>query len=689
MKLINSFRDELLAGRDRWALWLPVPMALGIVFYFSLPAEPPVLAGATALLFLTVAAVPFWRNRAFMHFWIAAFIFALGFATGQARTLSVAAPVLHKKTPPLTVEGRVTHVDLLEKGARVVLDRIEIENFPDERGRPESVRVRLKKNDAAVPEAGDVVRVRAVLLPLSPPVLPGAFDFQRHAFFKRLGATGYAISDVAVVEKGEEGFFFARMRRHIRAHIEENISDKDHAALITAFITGEDKGIPEKTWEICRLSGIAHLIAISGSHFVLIAGFAFFIVRALLALVPYFALNWPVKKIAAGAAIAVALFYMMLIGAPLPAQRAALSICIVMGAIMLDRDPFTLRLVAFSAMAILLFEPEALMGASFQMSFAAVAGLVAFYEATREWWKSQLEDAPRHRRYALYLLACFLSTWVASIATAPFSLYHFSRMSLAGGLVANMIAVPVSSFITFPAGLLACLLMPFGLEGVPLMVADKSLGLIMNVAETVAAWPHAVHHMDAWPPLLLGVITLGGLWLAVWQGRVRFLGLVPVAAAALLIPLTPRADILVDGRLNLFAVRGPEGKLWVSSKTKEKFVRTEWAEREGGAKPAFYPAEGETQAISCTLKTCTYKAKGHTVVIVKSKTGLPRDCGEASLILSVEPFTAEKCRARTKLLDRWDIWRKGAHAIYLREGGGMVIDTVRDSRGRRPWTGGR
>lgn len=682
----NSFRQALFAERDRWPLWLPLPLALGIAAYFGLKAEPPLPLGPAMLLILAAVGVVFHSNRVFLYGWTIVFLFALGFTAGQVRTWHVTAPVLLKKVF-VTAEGRVVEVTALEKGLRLVIENPAVLEG-DMKGQtvPARIRIRLKAKDPAQVAAGDVVRVKAVLLPLSPPVLPGAFDFQRHAFFQRLGATGYAIGEAEIVAKRQDGFFFERLRGRIRERITEDVKDKDHAALITAFMVGEDDGIAERIWDICRLSGIAHLIAISGSHFLLIAGFVFFAVRGVLAAFPYTALRWPIKKIAAGAAVAVAVFYMLLIGAPIPAQRAVLSVCIIMAAVMLDRDPFTLRIVAFSAMVILLLSPEALAGASFQLSFAAVAGLVAVYESTRGWWAEQFRDAPWYRRYSLYLCGTCLSTFVAGVATAPFSLYHFASMSLTGGMVANLIAVPVSSFITFPAGLIACLLMPLGLEGWALWVTEKSLALIMNVAEAVAAWPQAAQHSDAWPVELLAVMALGGIWLAVWQGRMRYAGLAPIVIACALIPFAPRPDILVSSKVDLFGVRGPDGMLWISSKTKDRFIRDGWVEREGGQGVAYWP-EGEGRVISCTPGACTYHAKGHKVVFVTGKDGLPDNCAATSLILTAEPFKAETCREQTTLLDRWDLWRQGSNAIFLHEDGTMEVDSTRERRGIRPWTG--
>lgn len=687
-KVLTVVSEAFLAQRDRWVLWLPLPLALGVIFYFSLPAEPPLYAGPLTLVFLGVCAVPFYRNPVFLWLWWGLFLVALGFSAGQLRSWDVAAPVLAKKSYPVTVEGRVIAVDTLPGTHRVTLDGLTLRTGKIWQPLPERIRIRLKANDPLTPVAGDVIAVKSILLPLEAPVLPGAFDFQRHAFFLKLGATGYAIGNATRVTAHETGFLFEALRRYIRAHIEEDITRKDDAALIVAFMVGEDTGIPEHIWEICRLSGIAHLIAISGSHFMLIAGVMFFIIRALLAAWPHAALHWPIKKIAAGAAMGAAIFYMLLIGAPIPAQRAVFSTCVIMGAIMLDRDPFTLRLVAFSALFILLIEPESLIGASFQMSFAAVVGLVSFYESTRGWWSRQLLEAPWPKRYALYLIGCFLTTLVASASTAPYSLFHFSRLSVLGGLVANMIAVPVSSFVTFPAGLLACLLMPLGLEKLPLKVTEFSLDLIMDVASTVARWPHSVYQADAWPPVLLGLITLGGLWLCIWQGRVRYLGILPILAGAVLIPFTPRPDILISADGALVAVRAPDnGALWISSKTSQKFISTEWAKREGAAGVDYWPGDVfDKDFLSCDPLGCTYRARGQSALFAYMPQLVEESCLD-NLVLSTEALQAEGCRDKAQVLDGPRLLSGGAMAIYLSPDGTRRIETVAEDRGRRPWTG--
>lgn len=680
VNLVNICTVWLLSQRDRWILWSPVAVGLGIAFYFSLHNEPPLFAGGLALAMLGAFYWPLSGRRPLLYLWLAAMLVAAGFTAAQVRTHIVAAPVLAKETYPLTVEGRVVEVDALPKAYRVVLDDIAITAKWPPKVTPERVRVKLKNNDPAVPSAGDIIRVRAVLLPLSAPVLPGAFDFQRHAFFKRLGATGYAIGNMEVVKAHDGGFFFEEMRHDIRTRIDRAIADRDTANIVTAFLIGESVGITEKTWDVIRRSGIAHLLAISGFHITVLAGFLFFGVRALLALSPALALRHPIKKYSAFLAMCGSIFYMLLIGSPVPAERAVIMCCVVMTAIMLDRDPFTLRLAAFAALVIMFLQPETLIGPSFQLSFAAVVALIAFYEGMRNWWSVTSEDRSFARRYSLYVTACLLTTLVATAATAPYALYHFSRVPVLSGIVANMIAVPVTSFVTFPFGLAGCLLMPLGLEHWPLVVAGKSIELVMAVAHETASWRHALFRADGWPAWILGVITLGGLWLCLWQGRARWAGLAVVVLGYALIPFVPRPDAMLSDNGKLFAVRDAKGVLWMSSARTEKFVRGEWEEREGG-KGVRYPAGKDDDVLTCNDASCAAAIKGKNIAYVfGDKAG--DACAAADIVFA--PASDAACKAPHAYMKK-DVRSGGAHAVYIDEAGNVTLRTTSMERGRRPW----
>ncbi len=693
-RFLTAFWDALQNQRERWIFWLPVPMAYGIAVYFGLHAEPPLLLGTLVLGLMLPLLHLFYRNQVVFIPVLAAFLVVAGFTAGQWRTHTVAAPVLERQTYSVTLQGKITAVEPQAKNYRIVLENFHVvagNIWQDEL--PERVRIRLKNKDPAVPQAGDIVKIRAALLPLSAPVMPGAFDFQRHAFFQGLGGTGYAIGNLEVVQERTGGeFFFEKLRRQIRERIFAAIADRDNAAMMTAFMIGEDRGISERDWDIARQSGIAHLIAISGSHFILIAGFPFFFVRAFLAAIPYVALRWPIKKIAAAVAMAVSVFYMLLIGSPIPAQRAVIMTCVVMTAIMLDRNPFTLRLAVFAALLLFVISPESLMGPSFQMSFAAVVGLIAFYESTADWWKKHFRDAPWSKRYALYLLGCFSTSLVASLATSPFALYHFGRMPLLGGLAANMIAVPVSSFITFPVGLMSCLLMPLGLETGPLILAEKSLDVFMYVAEIIAQWEYAGWQTNGFPGWVVGIMAIGGIWVCAWQGWVRWLGLVPIALAVLMACFTPRADVLVADDGVLLAVRAPDGGMWFSTLRRDKFVREQWLAREGQGADVYPWPEGygsDSDVIACDSKACRARIKGHVISFIRRPEAVLDECADSSVMISDKVLKRlPECKRRVPILDKWKLRDNGAHAIYLTDAETPVrIVSVRDTRGTRPWTG--
>ena len=147
-------------------------------------------------------------------------------------------------------------------------------------------------------------------------------------------------------------------------------------AVARALVTGERNAVPEPLQEAYRQAGLAHMLVISGLHMSLLAGLAFVALRYGFALVMPIAERFDTKKFAAAAAIAAALFYLILSGANVPAQRAFIMVSVVLIAVLIDRTAMSLRTLAWAAMTVLVLQPDALVGASFQLSFAAVVALI-------------------------------------------------------------------------------------------------------------------------------------------------------------------------------------------------------------------------------------------------------------------------------------------------------------------------
>ncbi len=519
-RFLHALQADFIAQRDRFALWIPVLFGAGIAVYFSVTVEPAPWAGAAAAGVCATAMLVAWRAPGWRLAFFALALAATGFAVAQGRTHAVAAPVLARDFGPGWVTGRVVALDRRPEGTRAILDRPALQGLSAD-DTPARVRVRLRRGDD--PAVGAVIRLRAKLAPPAAPAMPGAYDFQRRAWFERIGGVGFAYTHAAPVAAADAGdgasagrLWLARFRLGIADRIRAAVPGTA-GAVAAALITGDRSAIPEETIEAMRDSGLAHLLAISGLHVGLVAAILFFGIRLVLALVEPVALRLSIKKIAAGCAFAGAFAYLLMSGATVPTQRAFVMTGIVLAAVLLDRTAISLRLVAWAAMLVLLLQPESLMGPSFQMSFAAVLSLVAAYEGLRGPLRRWRAGGGVLRRVWLYLAGLLLSTFVAGTATGVIALHHFGRFS-AYGLVANLIAIPLAGFWIMPWGVLACVLMPFGLEDLALIPMAWGIDLLLDAARMVAAWPGASVQLPAMPGWGLALVAFGGIWLCLWRG---------------------------------------------------------------------------------------------------------------------------------------------------------------------------
>ncbi len=443
-------RAETLAAsqRDRWPLWTPVLFGAGIALYFSLRFEPSPWWAVSALACSLGAAVAYRHAVNSRVVFVAMALFAGGFLVAQQQTHRVAAPVLEKPIKVTVVTGQVVQLERGLKGPRVILDRPVVRRL-DPAATPARIRLRLRRGDDV--DVGDRISVLARLSPPPAPAMPGAYDFQRRAWFARIGAVGFALGHVkaAVGTAESDGagavlIGLAKLRQAMADRI-RGVLPAENGAVAAALIVGDRSAIPEETVQALRDSGLAHLLAISGLHLGLVATILFFSVRLMLALCEPVALRLPIKKIAALAALAGAFIYLLLAGATVPTQRAFIMTGIVLFAVLVDRTAVSLRLVAWAAMIVLTLSPEVLLSASFQMSFAAVVALVAVYEALREPLRDWLRGSGPGRKLAFYFIGVAISTIVAGAATGLIALHHFGRITQFG-LVANLAAIPVASF---------------------------------------------------------------------------------------------------------------------------------------------------------------------------------------------------------------------------------------------------
>jgi competence protein ComEC len=289
----------------------------------------------------------------------------------------------------------------------------------------------------------------------------------------------------------------------------------------SAVITGKRGTMAEEVKQAFRDSGLSHLLAIAGLHLGLVGGFVFFTVRGGLALIPWIALRFPIKKITAVVTLIVLFCYLMISGAAIPTQRAFVMTGIVFVAVLIDRLRISMRICALAALVVLVLDPASLVGVSFQMSFGAVVALITVYEK----WGTQMARAFHRGSFGHktlgYCGAVAVTTVVATIGTEPFAIYHFHHLVLYSPL-ANVIAVPISAMWTLPWGVVACLLMPFHLEALALTPMGWGIDVTIWVAQWVQALPGNVWSMPRLPTIGVVLVALGGCWLCLWQQKWRY-----------------------------------------------------------------------------------------------------------------------------------------------------------------------
>ncbi len=662
-------------------LWIPVMLGAGIVAWFVLPDASR--WGAVMLGGLAVAAAGLalgGGGRGARCVAVAGLLVALGCALVWWRAERVAAPVLARPAI-VAFQGKVQRVERLP--AR---DMVRLRIAPDAgAGLPPMVRVNLESKDVpAGLTRGAVVKLRARLMPPAPPAVPGAYDFERVAWFDGLGASGRGFAPVEIVTPGEAK---SGLRERLTAHVQSQI-DGSAGGIAAALVTGDRGAISEEDGEALRRSGLAHLLSVSGLHVTAVVGATMLLVLRLLALSPALALRWPLPVVAAGAAGVVAVGYTLLTGAEVPTVRSCIAALMVLAAMMLGREAITLRLVAFGALVVLLLWPEALIGPSFQMSFAAVTAIVALHESRRvRGWFERREEGWGWR-LARGVGSLLLTGLVVEVALTPIALFHFHKSGLYGAL-ANIVAIPLTTFVIMPLEAAALFFDLAGLGAPFWWLAGKALGLLLWIAHAAAGAPGALAMLPGMPGGAYALMVTGGLWFALWKTRVRLAGVVPVVAGAVWALATPMPDLLVTGDGRHLALRMPGGEIAILRDRAGDYVRDMMAEN--GGVDAELPALAEQRDARCSPDLCLIDVQrdGRRWRIAATRSGYLVPWREMIAVCrSVDIVVSDRrlppgCAPKWLKLDRAMLAKTGGVAITL----GVTPDvrTVRRAGARHPW----
>jgi competence protein ComEC len=685
--ILRELRGEV-DGR-RLFLWLPVMIGLGVLLWFAadgLPSPWPALATGAILAGLAFRLRA--RPAAFVALVALAAVMA-GFAAAAWRAGVVAAPVLAE---PFSArfEGFVRAIDHGPAGGRMV---VEITRLDSTRQAERPARVRLSFQGPLSIRPGDHIALAARLMPPPQPAYPGGYDFARDAWFLGLGAVGRVAGAVRLSPAPAEAGLGLRLAASVdnaRNDLTRRIAARiggPAGALAAALVTGKRGLLPEEENERLRASGLYHIVSISGLHMVLAAGVFFWLARALLALVPGLSDRRPIRKWAAALAMVGATAYCVFSGSEVATERSLIMVLVMLGAILLDRPALSMRNLAISAIVVLLREPETLLGPSFQMSFAAVAALIAAHE----WWAGrQRADPPPAsfggrmlRRLLLAIAASLMTTLIASLATAPFAAYHFHRGN-PYGLIGNALAIPFVSLVVMPAAVAGTLLLPFGLDGYIWQAMGLGSAAVLGVAAWVAAIEGAVRTMPAFALGWLTLFAAGLLVLLLPATPLRLLGVVPMLVATIGALNPSRADVIVDRQGLAAAVRGADGRMATLGRV-SRFTAERWLAADGDDRKAGDP--GLPRGTACDPSGCVARlADGRAVALVRRPEAFAEDCRRAALVIT--PLEAPAfCRATARVLDRRDLAVTGSLSLVARPEG-FLVRAARPPGVAKPWHGG-
>ncbi|MGE5952616.1 MAG: ComEC/Rec2 family competence protein [Qipengyuania vulgaris] len=669
--------------------WLVVAFAAGIGSWFVL-GEPWQWLGAAGLaILLALAAQAAWKTedeRAHVRLAVTSLgmAFAVGLVVVWARSEMVGAEPLDRPAL-MQLDARILEREEQPAEGRV---RLVLASRDAEKGRAIKVRVNVPlEKDFAELREGARVRLRARLMPPSPPLLPGAYDFSRRAWFDGYAATGSLVGEVEVLEQtmGGEGRI-AQIQRWLSGHVQDNLSGGS-GSIAAAFASGDRGAISEADEVAMRDAGLTHLLSISGLHVSAVIAAAYFLALKILALWPWLTLRVRLPLVAAAIAAGAGIGYTLLTGAQVPTVRSCVGAVLVLIALALGREPLSMRMVAVAAAVVLLIWPESLVGPSFQMSFAAVMAIVALHntKGVRDFLAPREEG--KVRWLARRVLMLFSTGLVIEIVLMPIVLFHFHRAGLYGAF-ANVIAIPLVTFISMPLIAIALLFDIVGLGAPFWWLAGWSLDLLLGIAHLTAAQPGAVKLVPHIGLTTVLVFVAGGLWLALWRGRARLLGLLPALVGTFMLVSARAPDVLItrDGRD--VGLVGEEGQLFVLRDSPGSYAQENIGELAGTKASPISVTRWPNARCSDDFCSLPMTREGRTWHLLVARTrqriderALASACERADIVIS-DRWLPRSCKPR---------WLK-ADGRYLAENGGIALyladertNNVASQQGQHGW----
>ncbi|WP_237422711.1 ComEC/Rec2 family competence protein [Ehrlichia canis] len=619
--LYKSFNDN----KNILIIWIPVLQGVGIIFYFSLDNEPQddVLICITVLLFISLIFICL-RKCGFLFLPI--FFILLGFVSVQIKAHYFVSTPLQYQVYLKDVVATIKEISAKQSYKRIVVCDIE-----NSKCNIKCIRLVVRTKLDSNITIGDKIKFSAVVYPPSMSVSQFSYDFSFVSYFKNISAVGFAVSDVYLFEKKNSRRiteYIEFVRFNIYKIFLRSLTE-DSANILSALLIGKKEGISNDIMEAIRNTGIAHLFAISGLHLSFVAGLFFVLSRNLLVLYTRLAESYNIKKISAIIAIIISLIYLLIAGVPVSAQRAFIMVSCIFVGVLIDRSHNSFCSIAIASFIILLFTPESLLSPSFQMSFAAVLALIA---SRNIFFKLVVIN-----NILQYFLSIIVSSLIAGLATLPYVVYHFNYFSIAG-VFANLLAIPITTFLIMPLGLFYIILGVVNLEYYVSWMIESAVGLLIYVVQYISGMNKLVLLFHAFSSTSILIITFGFLFLCLWNGNLRFCGLILVACGFFVGVNYVTPDIMINQ--HNVVVKELDNKLYAINQKAHltSFINLTWAKQNGQREMLKHPLRNN-QCLSCKKgEGCIYSKFGKKVLIAYNANYVLRNCINVDLVIQGKKF---------------------------------------------------
>ncbi len=676
--MIQFWHDSIAAQHGTFPLWLGLAFLSGIGLHFSLPwqHQRDVVLVVIAIMFSGLSLAWVWQPSALyrQRFMLLALGLAVGILTAHTRERAVAAPKLDY---PRSVTLEAELIDIA--GEKLYLRPIASDR---DLSRLKVVRISVRGLKMKL-TPGDHIKLRARLSPPAGPVSPGGYNFARVAWFKQIGAVGIAFGQPEIISRKPPATFLGKFdwarERAAQRFVSQLPGDTGEVA--AALVVGERGDISPEITQDLRISGLAHLLSVSGFHLVMVAGGLFWGTRHILALSRRIALLWPVKSIAACVAIFGSLGYTLLTGAAYPTQRAMIAIFIAMIAIMIGRSAISLRLLAIVAILLLGFRPEALLDVSFQLSFTGVAALIAFYDLP--WVKQFLrvdDQTSWRRRIGKSILSTMMATLVAEIALAPIVIGQFHQLGIYG-LVANAIGVPLTAFVLMPLGFLSLALQPIGLDTLINPIFGFSIDAFIRLGQWAAALPYAQLRLAEIGGVSFIFLMYGLIIFIIAKQHLRWIGVGLVLVGVILAFAYPKPLARIAPEGNIVAALTDDGALSFPTLQRGRFARKAWMEENAQERDSTWDMAG---APACANDICVFKlAHAENKVLYFGPAAEPDACILADILVDVRRERRYWCSAPI-YIDKTLLRKTGAIHVLIQKGR-LKLLTANEIQGDHLW----